>query len=187
MCACAHAATAAARCATAVIATPHPDCLRATQVTGNTAVEKDIKVGGTGNYIVDNAADYMYLGGAADGSGSSRPLINDVVAGNTIVAGGNADKNSLWMSSDTSSKYINNELQDYLFVWGGAQNDVEDNTERSFKIARDIGSDRIQNNTYKDNVLTDKTIFSYGASSAAARGRRAAARCARPAANGHVS
>jgi hypothetical protein len=36
------------------------------QVADNVAVEGGITVGGNGNVIADNLADYMFLGGPAD-------------------------------------------------------------------------------------------------------------------------
>jgi hypothetical protein len=143
-----------------------PPCVRAGRCTCCAALRSVSSSSGL-RLRLRRVCSQMYLGGPAGGAGSSQPLKNDVIVGNSVVAGGKADKNSLWMSDDTSSKYINNDFQDYIFALGGLQNDVEDNAIRSLGIKRDAGTPKLENNTFKQNVMTDKTVFSYGAAGTA--------------------
>jgi hypothetical protein len=146
-------------------------------VEGNAAADGGIHVGGTGNYVVNNSADYMFFGGPEDGSTGKQPLTNDVIVGNRVGEGGSGDRNSLWISSDTSSKYMNNEVQDYLFAWGGAQNDVEDNVGMRVMIDGGTGDEQVVKNTLSHNRVGIITVQN-GASSAAAGGALRHARAA---------
>jgi hypothetical protein len=159
-----------------------PPC-RGVQVEDNVAVEGGIIVGGNGNVIADNRADYMFLGGPADGSTGNKPLTNDVIVGNRHVENGppspNGSPSGIWVTDDTSSKFVDNEFQDDLWAWGSARNDVEENTLRGFVIDGDATAGYVVGNTIRDNVAHGKTKVQAGAAGAAAGGAPRHAREAR--------
>ena len=79
----------------------------------------------------------MYLGSIPENGG--HPLTNDVIVGNTITLSAAGDGHSFFVSDDTSSKYINNEVQESLLFYGDLHdNDFEGNTAKKIDVNSNV-------------------------------------------------
>jgi hypothetical protein len=129
----------------------------APQVMNNTARVGSIFVSGTGNYVVNNSAPVISLGGGPlDPTDAFVPLTNDVIVGNTVLNCPNCYRNELFVTDDTSSRYINNMVQDYVLVGGGADhNDVERNTARAISLVQGVHDNTVRDNNAESSIFLD--------------------------------
>jgi hypothetical protein len=123
----------------------------------NTARVGSIFVSGTGNYVVNNSAPVISLGGGPlDPTDAFVPLTNDVIVGNTVLNCPNCYRNELFVTDDTSSRYINNMVQDYVLVGGGADhNDVERNTARAISLVQGVHDNTVRDNNAESSIFLD--------------------------------